>query len=136
MSEEERIQQLKNEQNRNVIIPLILSVLLVAGMIFVLIHFGIKDPTVILRMKDLAVILPLFVFFLLNFAALILLVAAGEAVKKANAAMNGAMNTANQKIADATPVINQMIREAAEPMIRSRSALAGVASVLNHLFGK
>lgn len=136
MSEEERKLQVKNEQNRNVILPLILSVLLIAGIIFALVHFGKKDPTVILRMKDLAVILPLFVFFLLGFVALILLVLAGETVKKANASMNGAMNTANQKIADATPVINQMIREAAEPMIRSRSAIAGIASVLNHLFGK
>lgn len=136
MTEEERNQQIQNEQYRNVIVPLILSILFVAGIIFALIHFGKKDPTVILRMKDLAVIIPVFIFFLLNFAVLILLVLAGETVKKANASMNGAMNIANQKIADAAPVINQAIREAAEPMIRSRSALAGIASVLNHLCGK
>ena len=115
----------RDEKNRSVFLPLILSILIVAVLVGCFIWLGIRKPDVFASVRDFILTMFLLSFFLLGAVISVLCFLIASKIDTAILKIRELLNTADGKVEELAEKIVEILRKILDPVVAAKSKTSG-----------
>ena len=130
MRENEKILNEKDDNN-SVYTPVLWAVTGVLILIGLLVWFGMKQPELFGKIRDLMIVLILFVFFIFNTAVAVLFFFLASRIDSARTVLDKAITTADGKVEELADKTVGVLAKILEPFVNIETKRAGILSVFS-----
>jgi len=131
MRDTEKIKN-KADNSRTIDAPIKAAVFVVIALVTVLIWFGIKDPLLYGKIRDLVIFLTSVLLFLLGSALAVLFFFLSSKIEEAKGKLDQLLSRADIKIEELAEKVAEILRAILQPVIEAQSRKAGIL----HIFAK
>ena len=130
MRDNEKILNQKDVK-KSIFLPVLFAAAAVCLLIGLLIFFGVKDPELFDKIRDLAVTLIVLVFLVINTAAAVLFFILSPKINGARTSLDQILSSADGKVEELADKVIVVLKKILEPFITVKTEKAGVLSILS-----
>ena len=129
MREKEKNLNIQDDQ-KNISTPIFLAAALVVVLVGTMIWFGIKDPEIFGKMRDLLVTLTSVILLIIALALAVLCFFLASRLSGAKKQVDESLSAADGKVEEIAVKIEEILRKILDPFIQGKSKAAGIMHIL------
>ena len=126
-------EKIKNEADnrRNIELPILIAVIVIAVMVFCLVWFDKKNPIIINNIRDFVITLTVFLMFVIGAALAFLCFFLADRVGKARDQLDPVLANADGKIEELADKIAAILKNILNPVVEAKSRTAGFLGIFS-----